>query len=88
MLSIWVWLVLCEDNMSEWQLIETCPINQDVLFLENGKVYLGVCVDYFDEDEKTYWMFDTDHRSNAGFPTHWMPLPASPIDKSSENQSI
>jgi hypothetical protein len=71
--------------MSEWQSIETAPVNEE--FLAYGSyVYPG------DEHPTIYymiaslngcltWPFETAEGNHPhGFFSHWMPLPAAPVD--------
>lgn len=56
--------------MSEWQPIETAPVNQTVIVYGNGRIR------FMRKDDLGQWrnMMHAPRQT----PTHWMPLPEPP----------
>lgn len=85
--------------MTDWQPIETCPYDEDVLFYQPGR-QLGdsgywtspiQCVGYRKKNPG-FKEFETSHVSGHDLdeeldqPTHWMPLPETPKPLEPEDQ--
>jgi hypothetical protein len=61
--------------MSEWQPIETCPIETPVLVVDKGVVQHAIVQTYDDGS----WSCLADGESWEDFhPSHWQPLPPPP----------
>ena len=64
--------------MSEWQLIETAPLDGTAVLVSEGRFIF--CVEWNNEFE--WWAVDDNKlgpfRLRGAAPTHWMPLPEPP----------
>lgn len=81
---------------NEWQPIETAPINESVLvYVPNAEhygepIYRAIKIYFEGRQSQPYWTSTAVHcgRDIAGDyqPSHWMPLPESPLLKPSEKK--
>jgi hypothetical protein len=63
-------------DMSDWQPIETAPMDTDVLLFEpDSYIFVGSGWESAFNDDDPYWCASGGPRS---FPTHWMHLPELP----------
>lgn len=72
----------------EWQPIETCPLDEDVLICEGNNVYVAYLNSYLNSYNKKYkrkhceWIVRCVCMNSEGAdivtPSHWMPLPQLP----------
>lgn len=71
-------IVDLEEALPEWQPIETAPREETVLVAGGDAPYpVTACWSGLSDE---CWMVDgqEDVRTEIGWPTHWMPLPAPP----------
>ena len=75
------------EKSMKWQPIETAPKNGRPILVWARNRYLEK-VEWNDQPEFNYWSLGLDGSGNCNnlyyAPTHWMPLPLPPEDKSDE----
>ena len=67
--------------MTDWQPMDTVPLDTRVLLIHHGRVRLGIIfVSYEHNQERRGWLFDGPgwtHRDIREF-SHWLPIPPLP----------